>query len=479
MQAGEPDGTRQALQGLVTPAARARVAADLAARLRFQRELRRWPPPLARAPKGTPWVSLYEQGALRGCWGDDEGQPGERLARAFLRALHDTRFPPIRDRTLLAAECAYMHSAQVVDETGARERFEAGTHGIGLGSPGRTAALLLPAVARDGGLDARGMLAALADKAGCSFDGAELFLFEVDAITARQGHDARIEPASARAAKRVRGARDAFAEEWLERLIRPDGSIVFALDPRARTFAETGELHHARTSVVLRALGAKAPARAKERLARDARTALAGGTVRGWPSDASAVVGTLAHLVLAGIDLRRELHALARGSIEPWFAAQAAFALGRDAPESLWRTVVDDLRERPWAPWTALAATARGDRTVLTQAMPAIVRSLRAVGPHVGGCDVTPVPELALTALAVEAASGATDRAARAAVERGRAFLARWQLLPGAIPAALDPALAMGAFPASPIAPLLRCDVVAHVRLALGRREGPRADSRT
>jgi hypothetical protein len=80
------------------------------------------------------------------------------------------------------------------------------------------------------------------------------------------------------------------------------------------------------------------------------------------------------------------------------------------------------------------------------------------------------VPEVALTALVVEALEGLPDAAARAVVRRARSFLSTWQLLPGSVPAALEPSLAAGAFPLSPIAvDVLRCDVTAHAVLALGR----------
>jgi hypothetical protein len=52
---------------------------------------------------------------------------------------------------------------------------------------------------------------------------------------------------------------------------------------------------------------------------------------------------------------------------------------------------------------------------------------------------------------------------AKRAVRAGRAFIAARQVLD--VPAALHPR-ALGAFRASPIAPILRCDVAAHAALA-------------
>jgi hypothetical protein len=80
---------------------------------------------------------------------------------------------------------------------------------------------------------------------------------------------------------------------------------------------------------------------------------------------------------------------------------------------------------------------------------------------------MTSVPETAVTGLAVEALARHTEPWARAAVARGRAFLARMQLLGPLIPAAMDPALSHGAFAASPSVDFLRCDVTAHALLAM------------
>src|SRR5882724_3984622 len=117
-------------------------------------------------------------------------------------------------------------------------------------------------------------------------------------------------------------------------------------------------------------------------------------------------------------------------------------------------------------PWTCLAARARNDAEVMARCERPLVESLRSDPPHVGGAGRGEVPETALTAITVEALARLRSPAAENAVRRGQAFLRRWQA--GAdTPAALDPALARGAFPASPTASLLRCDVSGHALLAL------------
>jgi hypothetical protein len=133
----------------------------------------------------------------------------------------------------------------------------------------------------------------------------------------------------------------------------------------------------------------------------------------------------------------------------------------------VWETCTADLDRHPFAPWTLIAADARGDRAVRMRAARAVASGLRTHAPHRGGASMTPVPQTAVTGLAVEALSRRTEPWARAAVARGRGFLAGMQLIGARIPAAIDPALAHGAFAASPCADFLRCDITAHALLAL------------
>ena len=66
-----------------------------------------------------------------------------------------------------------------------------------------------------------------------------------------------------------------------------------------------------------------------------------------------------------------------------------------------------------------------------------------------------------MTAVAAHALEG-TRHAADAL-----AFVRAHQLLPDRIPAALDPALALGAFRATPVDDTLRADITGHALLAL------------
>jgi hypothetical protein len=70
---------------------------------------------------------------------------------------------------------------------------------------------------------------------------------------------------------------------------------------------------------------------------------------------------------------------------------------------------------------------------------------------------------VALTALVAEALAGSRHRAA---LRAARAFLGRVQI-DARRRGSLDPSLGHGAFPLSPVADGLRCDVTAHALLAL------------
>jgi hypothetical protein len=81
---------------------------------------------------------------------------------------------------------------------------------------------------------------------------------------------------------------------------------------------------------------------------------------------------------------------------------------------------------------------------------------------------VTEVPEIALTALSVEALRGVRPtRDVMAAIARGEEFLRRWHVASGSVPAPFDPEASVGAFTGSPISSGLRGDVTGHAYLAL------------
>jgi hypothetical protein len=446
--------SRRALGRPLTASERRGLRRDVARLLAWQRDLGSWPL-VAHAPDGIPFVSLYARGRLVGCFGSDEGPPPERLARAFLRALEDARFGGVRapHRAELSCDVAYVTDLRDVEP----DAIEAGTDGVGVVRPDGAPIVLLPEVASYHRLDVKGLLDRLADKAGLDLHARRLFAFTTDRVSVHAG---------ARATS-PRDPRDEAAR-WLARQVQEDGSVVFAVDPRGRRRAAQGAMHHGRVAVALRALEAhgghgRATKRARARLEKDL-DALSGG-------EPAQTAGTLALAALAGIPVRAALLERARGWREvakiPWHAAQVVAALGKDAPEPLWRACARDLDTRPWAPWTAIAAHNRGDGAVLARVAPALVASLRASSPHRGGAGVTAVPEIALTALTVEALALVDAPDARAAARRGRAFLARWQIRRGEVPARLDPTMAAGAFPASPVADLLRVDITAHALLAL------------
>ena len=447
--------------------ARAAVAASVAKLLGWQRTLGRWPR-APGVPEATPFVSLYAGGRLRGCFGSTEGDAGDQLQRAFLSALSDPRFGGIQpsERDGLVAEVSYLVGPRRVSHAELRRRFELGVHGLAAASPGRGPVLLLPEVARDQRADLGGLLRALSAKAGLdSLESAELFLFSAESVRVRGGVVARARP---------RDPVDA-AGRWLAGRVEPDGAVAFAVDARARTTFPQGVFRHGRAAVVIHALSAHGghpgvAKRASRWLEEQILDALSGRRVPDFPDDPAQVAGTVALAVLAGLDLERELGGLSkrrelRGNA--WHAAQVVAAMGPHAPALLWQACVRDLEARPWAPWTVLAARARGDADVVQRAERALVDSIRKRAPYQGAADVTPVPEVALTAAVAEALGGSRSRAAQAARKRAQSFLLRAQLLGDRIPAALDPMLSDGAFPLSPILDVLRADVTGHALLAL------------
>ena len=464
----------------LTGAERRAVSTTVTSLLRFQRTLAGWRAP-GPAPDATPFVSLYARGRLCGCYGSGEGKPGERVARAFLRALDDGRFGGVRpgERDEVAAQVSYVRRATLVNPETLADELELGVHGVAVVREGGTGTLLLPQVARDERVGAAELVRRLALKAGLGGEGLAgqaVYRIETESVIVRPAMGAH----EKRAADRDAAGQDrvAAAVAWLASLVRGDGSVTFAVNARARTSTSVGVMHHGRSAVVAHALAdhgttsvhAGAARRVRARLLADARAALAGGHVEGWPDDPSQIGGTLALLVRGGVPVQGELLAFVRAkdvTRSPWHCAQVVAVLGDDAPEPLWRACLADLEVHPWAPWTLLAADARGDRGVRERAARGLAGGLRAHPPHRGAGTITEVPEVALTSLAVEALARQPSPFARAAVKRARDFILRTQLVGDRVYAALDPRLASGAFPASVISDWLRCDVTAHAVLAL------------
>jgi AMMECR1 domain-containing protein len=458
----------KSLQRPIGAAERVALARGLLALLRFQTDLRRWRP-IHRAPDAAPFVSLYANGRLSGCQGSDEGPPPDRVARAFMKALHDGRFPPIMpaERATVAAQISYTLRPRLLNPEVAAEEIEIGTHGVAFVRDRHPSVMILPHVARDERIEARELLAALLRKArvpdGAWGDGA-LYAFEADHVV--------VHPVGSRRRSGSAGVEAAAA--WLASLVGIDGAITFAVDPRTRRRVALGEMHHGRAAVVVQALAAHGGrralvARARRRLERDIRRGLAGGAVDGWPENPELVAGTLALATLAGVPLHGELLAYVRAGHAPkgaWHGAQVVAALGAEAPPELWSACVADLERRPFAPWTLLAADALSDRAVRSRAARGVADAIRKDAPYRGGASVTPMPETALTALAVESLARHEAPWTRAAVARGRAFLIAMQLLERRVTAGLDPS-SYGAFSASPSTDLLRCDISAHALLAI------------
>jgi AMMECR1 domain-containing protein len=457
-----------ALSKPITAHDRERLSTWLRAMLQWQRTLGAWPRPPRTAPDATPFVTLYEHGRVRGCVGFAAGPPSERAVRAFLNALADSRFAGANERTrkVLVAQISYAVSPRPIAFDAFLETFEPGTHGAVFVPTGAPAAVLLPQVARDGRLDARGFLDALARKARLQRDDlakGTLHLFHAESVGSRAvatGDEDAVDRAAA----------------WLARQVAREGSIRFAVDPHTGADLGRGTMYHGRAATLVHALAAhggyaSVVTRARRWLAREIDAALASRAVEAWPADPAMIAGTLALAVRAGLDVRSRLRAFvqetARAQTSAWHAAQVVTALGTDAPRGLWASCVRDLETRPFAPWTALAARAVGDASVLARTERALVESIRRDAPHRGGAAVTSVPETALTAIVVEALAASRDASAKHAVRRAREFLRALQFTGERLPVSIDPAVGDGAFPASPVNATLRCDITAHALLAL------------
>jgi AMMECR1 domain-containing protein len=452
----------------LTPSQTKRVREHLRRLLSWQERLSRWPA-VPRLPDATPFVTLYAGGVLRGCFGSHEGPPGERLTRAFLRALEDSRYGSVRpgERVSLTAMASYVRTIRPIEVERVPEELVAGVEGLAAMREGSAPVMLLPNVARDQRAGPGELLQLLARKAGfADWRGVRLFAFETEDVVIRPAQAARTGAVEPRRA----------AASWLARLVGSDGAVAFAIDARRRTRVATGVMHHGRAACVVRALRharveMRAAGAATRWLERDVKAALRGAAVEGWPRELPMAAGTIALASMAGLDLEPQLVEFARSdglAASPWHAAQVVAALGPKAPDALWRACKEHLAVQPWAPWTLLAARARRDAQCIGATAPALCASIRDAAPHRGGCNVVAVPETALTALVVEALDGLPDAQARAAVARARSFLRARQLLDGSMPAPLDPDLARGGFAASPVVvDMLRCDVAAHAFVAI------------
>jgi hypothetical protein len=458
-----------ALERPLSTAVRRELARALTGLLGWQRDLRAWPR-LGRAPAGTPIVSLYLDGALRGCTGMSEGPPRERLTRAFLGALGDPRFGGVApaDRGRLIAQVAYPVRLERTSLARAEAELAAGAQGLVLSRRAEAPTVLLPDVAREYELDAQGFLTAFEHKVGlerAAWGPHELQAFETEHVVVRPGTrtTTALDLAPAEAAVR-----------WLARQVASDGSVSFGVNPRSGERDREGIMSHGRAAVVVQALalhpqGRRAARRARAWLERELARGLA-GSVTSFPREVPLVAGTLALAKLAGIACDSALHELAASPelrAAPWHAAQVVCALGSAAPEELYRSSVNALESEPRAPWTALAARARGDRETHARIARTLAACVPSSGPHAGGLGAGTLPEAALTALVVEALAGAEERSARAARARALDFVLRQQHLAHVPPDVVDPGLAFGAFPLTPVHAYLRSDVTAHAVIAL------------
>ena len=455
------------LRAELSAAQRQTLRGTLRELLLWQRDLRKWPV-LPDAPDATPIVSLYAKGALCGCAGVSDGPPAERILRAFVQALGDGRFGGLGPEARADLRCQLSYAIRVtgLEVERARDAIEVGTHGLAVASNSRPITLL-PDVANDNSLDPEGMLATLERKANAlraewPRDG--LYLFETESVLAR------LNPAPELAQDPMEAA-----ATWLARRVDADGRVTFAIDARSGEKHRQSPMFHGRSAILVRALlaqksGRSAAVRARRWLEAELTRALSGHSVEQFPEQPALVAGTLALAALSGVELVDALHAYAKRPetlAVPWHAAQVVAALGKHAPSALWEACKRNLDAEPWAPWTALAAKARGDGETLARAVHALVAAIPDHGPHIGGVGPGTVPELARTAATVEALVGLDSPEVRSACTRARAFLLKHQIRGEFYAKSPDPLLVHGAFPQTPVHDFLQIDVTGHALLAL------------
>ena len=390
-------------------------------------------PRLSKLPRASPYVSLYARGKLRACYGSGEG-----LARAFLRAITDTRYGgiPPEERAELAADVAYVVAARPVRADEAANVLEAGVHGAATVNDD-VATVLLPSVARERGYDASGFLDLLAKKTSRPrADEGLVWILDMDEVSSR----------GVREDDPMRGAR-----RFLESLVMKDGRVAFEMTPGGGELVHTGAMLHGRIAVAVEALDTLDSK--KTRLARAWLARQIERRAEGWPDRQDMILGTLALAARAGLDvpLTEEASRIDVASASPWHLAQAASVLGSRTPDAMWNAIVRSLDARPFSPYALMAAHARRDAAIVERCTRAIIEGI----PR----------ETALASVAIEALLPLRTSEAKRAVREARTFVLARQVLD--VPAALHPRT-LGAFRASPIAPILRCDVTAHAALACG-----------
>lgn len=410
----------------------------------------------------TPFVSIYERGRLVGCVGHDDLGSALRVARS------DPRFGGFRgDPADATVQVSILHRARPVPRARLARTLEVGTHGLVATKEDGNEVVLLPDVAADSQLGPQGMLDALVRKAGArSIDA----LSAIRLVTSERLVFRTMPPAVGVSTIARNAAR------WLAARVADDGAIDFGVDARSGRVHRTGPFHLGRSAVVLAALktqrGHRDEVQRAQRALEVSIEAGLAGEGDGMPRDPAEQAGTLALARLAGVvGLDARLVALARTHAAriaevPWFAAEVVAAIGGRAPEVVRAAALAPITRGEWAPWSVLAADALGERSLARSGRARVAGAIPARGPHAGGVRPKDVPEVALTALAVEVLARTGDH--EAAVTRAVAFLERMAYTsPDATPAPLDPRLAFGAFPLAPHADFLRADVTAHALLAL------------
>ena len=426
-------------------------------------------------PRATPIVAVYDARRAARLRAVARGGPAASGSRArFSAATRSVARRDARGQVFYPRDVRWLRDPDATSRSAPKA-----SHSSGAASP---PVLLMPQVARDHGVDARGLLALLAAKAGLgrpmrsrtargSPRGRSIRVVaradEIEAVSARAAA-----AAGARATTRRRGSR-----AWSTRAARSRSRSMRAPRAPAEPASCGTRAARSRSRRSRHTAATRAPSRARAAGSAASSSARSRGQrVEAGPRIAPRSIGTVALACLAGVPRARRLAScVARPLARARPVARVAVAcrrrsraaLGRDTPRELWAWCVDGIsRAHPFAPYTALAARAMRRRARLPpRNRRGRQRSSAAPPPHRGGASATALPETALTAVAAQRSPAHARTAARTPT-RSRSC-ARASSSRARIPAALDPALALGGFAATPVDDMLRADITGHALLAL------------
>ncbi len=427
---------------------------------------------------------------------------GRTLLDRLHRALDLARAKPtvsrhLRTQSQLRVQLSLATRSRTLSIDEAARHLEFGTHGVGVVTSDQTrSSFSLPEAIFDSDVDAEGFVSGVWRNAG-SPRHARVQLFEVSRHVAPSTQSTTPERAAIEWLTHCASSNGSFQLRFDARTgsalrhdspSAPTGDGRLRADPPSRVVSARDEhMYFGRWALTLRALRDAQQDRTwlTDQLAELDRQIAPryACSPQYWTAAPHVALGTLALAALAGLNTRNALAAgveqVAPARITPWHAAQVALALGASTPPSLWESCRRDLDRSAFAPWTLLAALDRSDLDTAERIRRCFVEAARSNPPYDGGipCVDLPqldsgVPQVALTACALEGLCQFDDPASRDLCRRVETFLWGNQLKHTSA-AYFAPNL-HGAFLASPRRPVVQADTTAHALSALVAAEKAR-----